>query len=166
MSTYVTSQVVFPFVRYIHIPQVLVSIQPLDRLDYAHTTTRMQLENDDICSLPEFTGVYARLGAPKPFLLAAAASGGWDTIQYALLVHMLAQVCGYQPGTLVHIVNNLHIYDRHVDLVKEVMENPEYPGPQLKLNPEVKDFYDFTEDDFELVGYQSTKLTTKFEVAE
>jgi L-arabinose isomerase len=74
MSTYVTSQVVFPFARYLHIPQVLVSIQPLDRLDYAHTTTRMQLENDDICSLPEFTGVYARLGAPKPFLLAAAAS--------------------------------------------------------------------------------------------
>ena len=99
-------------------------------------------------------------------LLAAAASGGWDTIQYAVLVHMLAQVCGYQPGTLVHIVNNLHIYDRHVDLVKEVVENPEYPGPQLKLNPNVKDFYEFTEDDFELVGYQSTKLSTRFEVAE
>ena len=99
-------------------------------------------------------------------LLAAAASGGWDTIQYAVLVHMLAQVCGYEPGTLVHIVNNLHIYDRHIDLVKEVIENPEYPGPQLKLNPNVKDFYDFTEDDFELVDYQSTKLTTKFEVAE
>ena len=74
MSTYVTSQVVFPFARYLQIPQVLISIQPLDRLDYAHTTTRMQLENDDICSLPEFTGVYARLGAPKPFLLVAAAS--------------------------------------------------------------------------------------------
>ena len=99
-------------------------------------------------------------------LLAAAASGGWDTIQYAVLVHMLAQVCGYQPGTLVHIVNNLHIYDRHMDLVKEVIENPEYPGPQLMLNPNVKDFYEFTEDDFELVGYQSTKLTKKFEVAE
>ena len=99
-------------------------------------------------------------------LLAAAASGGWDTIQYAVLVHMLAQVCGYQPGILVHIVNNLHIYDRHMDLVKEVIENPEYPGPQLKLNPKVKDFYEFTEDDFELVGYQSTKLSKKFEVAE
>ena len=99
-------------------------------------------------------------------LLAAAASGGWDTIQYALLVHMLAQVCGYQPGELVHIVNNLHIYDRHMDLVKEVIENPEYPGPQLKLNSNVKDFYEFTEDDFELVDYQSTKLTTRFEVAE
>ena len=79
---------------------------------------------------------------------------------------MLAQVCGYQPGELVHIVNNLHIYDRHMGLVKEVIENPEYDAPKLKINPNVKDFYDCTEDDFELVGYQSTKLMTKFEVAE
>jgi thymidylate synthase len=99
-------------------------------------------------------------------LLAAAASGGWDTMQYAILTHMLAQVCGYEVGELVHIVNNLHIYDRHIDAVKEVMNNPEYPAPKLWINPEVKDFYDFTEDDFELVDYQSTKLTTKFEVAE
>jgi thymidylate synthase len=99
-------------------------------------------------------------------LLAAAASGGWDTMQYAILTHMLAQVCGYEVGELVHIVNNLHIYDRHVDAVKEVMNNPEYPAPKLWINPEVKDFYDFTEDDFELIDYQSTKLTTKFEVAE
>lgn len=99
-------------------------------------------------------------------LLAAAASGGWDTMQYAVLVHMLAQVCGYKVGELVHIVNNLHIYDRHMDLVKEVIENPEYDAPQLKLNPDIKDFYAFKEEDFELVGYQSTKLMTKFEVAE
>jgi thymidylate synthase len=99
-------------------------------------------------------------------LLAAAASGGWDTVQYALLTHMLAQVCGYEVGELVHIVNNLHIYDRHVEVAKEIMNNPEYPAPVLKLNPEVKDFYDFTEDDFELVGYQSTKLEKKFQVAE
>lgn len=99
-------------------------------------------------------------------LLAAAASGGWDTMQYAILTHMLAQVCGYEVGELVHIVNNLHIYDRHVDAVKEVMNNPEYPAPKLWINPAVKDFYDFTEDDFELVDYQSTKLTTKFQVAE
>ncbi|MEE1302867.1 MAG: thymidylate synthase [Bacteroidales bacterium] len=99
-------------------------------------------------------------------LLAAAASGGWDTMQYAILTHMLAQVCGYEVGELVHIVNNLHIYDRHIDAVKEVMNNPEYPAPKLWINPEVKNFYDFTEDDFALVDYQSTKLTTKFEVAE
>jgi len=74
MATYVTSQVVFPFARYLRVPQILIALQPLDRLDYAKTTTRMQLENDDVCSLPEFAGVYARLGAPKPFFLVAAAS--------------------------------------------------------------------------------------------
>lgn len=99
-------------------------------------------------------------------MLAAAASGGWDTMQYALLTHMLAQVCGYEVGELVHIVNNLHIYDRHVDAVKEVLENTEYDAPKLWINPEVKDFYSFTEDDFKLIDYQSTKLSTKFEVAE
>ena len=99
-------------------------------------------------------------------LLAAAASGGWDTMEYAILVHMLAQVCGYQVGELVHIVDNLHIYDRHTDAVRECLGNPEYPAPTLWINPEVKDFYAFTEDDFRLDNYQSTKLSTKFEVAE
>lgn len=99
-------------------------------------------------------------------LLAAAASGGWDTIQYAILVYMLAQVCGYEPGELVHIINNLHIYNRHIELVKEICSNPEYPAPILCINPEVKDFYDFTENDFELKKYMSTKLETKFEIAE
>lgn len=99
-------------------------------------------------------------------LLAAAASGGWDTMEYAILVHMLAQVCGYQVGELVHIVDNLHIYDRHTDAVRECLGNPEYPAPKLWINPEVKDFYAFTEDDFRLDNYQSTKLSTKFEVAE
>lgn len=99
-------------------------------------------------------------------LLAAAASGGWDTMEYAILVHMLAQVCGYEVGELVHIVDNLHIYDRHVDAVRECLGNPEYPAPTLWINPEVKDFYDFKEEDFRLDNYQSTKLSTKFEVAE
>lgn len=99
-------------------------------------------------------------------LLAAAASGGWDTMEYAILVHMLAQVCGYQVGELVHIVDNLHIYDRHTDAVRECLGNPEYPAPKLWINPEIKDFYAFTEDDFRLDNYQSTKLSTKFEVAE
>ena len=74
MSTYVTSAVVFPFAKYLHVPQILVAIQPLDRLDYAKTTTYMQLCNDDICSLPEFSGVYERLGAPAPFFLVEAES--------------------------------------------------------------------------------------------
>ena len=99
-------------------------------------------------------------------LLAAASSGGWDTMQYAMLTHMIAQVCGYQVGELVHIVNNLHIYDRHLEVVKKLLDNPEYDAPTFKLNPEVKDFYAFTEDDFILENYQATKLTERFEVAE
>lgn len=99
-------------------------------------------------------------------MLAAASSGGWDTMEYAILTHMLAQSCGYEPGELVHIVHNLHIYDRHIDAIKEVLNNQEYPAPKLWLNPDVKDFYSFTEDDFRLDNYQSTKLSTKFEVAE
>ena len=98
--------------------------------------------------------------------LAAAASGGWDTMEYAILVHMLAQVCGYKVGELVHIVHNLHIYDRHVEPIKKILENPEYPAPTLWINPEIKNFYDFKEEDFRLDNYQSTKLTERFEVAE
>lgn len=73
MSTYITSQVVFPFAKYLNVPQVLVALQPLDRLDYSKTTTYMQLCNDDICSMPEFSGVYERLGAPKPFFIVETA---------------------------------------------------------------------------------------------
>ncbi len=72
MSTYITSQVVFPFAKYLKVPQILVAFQPLDRLDYSKTTTYMQLCNDDICSMPEFSGVYERLGAPKPFFIVEA----------------------------------------------------------------------------------------------
>lgn len=74
MATYIPSAVVFPFAKYLDIPQILVGLQPLDRLDYAKTTTYMQLCNDDICSMPEFSGVYERLGAQKPFFLVAAAN--------------------------------------------------------------------------------------------
>ena len=74
MSTYITSAVVFPFAKYLRIPQVLVGLQPLDQLDYSKTTTYMQLCNDDICSMPEFAGVYQRMGAPKPYFIVEAAS--------------------------------------------------------------------------------------------
>ena len=74
MATYITSAVAFPFAKYLKIPQILVGIQPLDRLDYTKTTTYMQLCNDDICSMPEFSGVYERLGAEKPFFMIEAQS--------------------------------------------------------------------------------------------
>ena len=74
MSTYITSQVVFPFAKYLRVPQILLALQPLERLDYTKTTTYMQLCNDDICSLPEFAGVYERLGAKKPYIIVETAS--------------------------------------------------------------------------------------------
>lgn len=74
MSTYITSAVVFPFAKYLKVPQILVGIQPLDKLDLTKTTTYIQLCNDDICSMPEFSGVYERLGAPMPFFLVETAN--------------------------------------------------------------------------------------------
>lgn len=96
---------------------------------------------------------------------AAAASGGFDTIEYAILVHMIAQVCGLKPGILNHYVNNLHIYDRHIPIMQEVLNNPEYEAPEFWINPEVKNFYDFTVDDFKLINYKSTKYQGKIPVA-
>jgi thymidylate synthase len=96
---------------------------------------------------------------------AAASSGGFDTIEYALLVHMIAQVCGLKPGILNHYVNNLHIYDRHVEIMKEVLNNPEYEAPTLWINPDVKNLEDFTIDDFKLIDYKSTKYNGKIPVA-
>ncbi len=96
---------------------------------------------------------------------AAAASGGFDTIEYAILVHMIAQVCGLRPGILNHYVNNLHIYDRHIPIMQEVLNNPEYDAPEFWINPEVKNFYDFTIDDFKLLDYKSTKYAGKIPVA-
>ena len=97
--------------------------------------------------------------------LAAGAAGGWDEIGEAVLQHMLAQVSGLQVGTMVHLVNNLHVYDRHMQYIDEIISNPEYESPVLKVNPNITNFYDFKPEDFELIGYKSTKLSTKFDVA-
>lgn len=97
--------------------------------------------------------------------LSASGSGSWDTIEAALLTHMLAQSTGYKVGHLHHIVFNEHIYDRHIPILKEIIKNPEYQAPTLWINPEKTDFYSFTEDDFKLENYQATKLDKKFEVA-
>lgn len=97
--------------------------------------------------------------------LAAAAAGGWDEIGEAVLQHMLAQVSGLQVGEMVHLTNNLHVYDRHMQHIPEILANEEYEAPKLWINPDVKNFYDFTVDDFKLIDYKSTKLSSTFEVA-
>ena len=94
------------------------------------------------------------------------AANGWNIAQYAILLMMVAQVNNMIAGELVHVIADCHIYDRHVPMIKELLDREEYPAPKVRLNPEVKDFYAFTEDDFRLDNYQSTKLSTKFEVAE
>ncbi len=92
-------------------------------------------------------------------------ANNWNVCQYAVLLIMLAQVSGLKVGELVHVIADAHIYDRHIPVVKKMMENPQYAAPTLKVNPDVKNFYDFTVDDFELVGYESTPLDGKLEVA-
>jgi len=70
-------------------------------------------------------------------------------------VHMLAQVCGYKPGELVHVIADAHIYDRHVPLIEELISRPSLPAPKFWLNPEIKDFYEFTTDDVRLDDYET-----------
>lgn len=99
-------------------------------------------------------------------LLTAAGPGGFDVVEYAILQHMIAQVSGLEAGELVHHVVNLHIYDRHEQYLPEIMSNTEYSAPVFKINKNIKNFYDFTLNDFDLVDYQATPLSKKFEVAE
>jgi thymidylate synthase len=82
------------------------------------------------------------------------AANNWNVVQYAVLVMMLAQVCGFQPGELVHVIADAHIYDRHVDIIKELIQRPQYPAPKVTLNPDIHDFYDFTPDDVIVENYQ------------
>ncbi len=74
-------------------------------------------------------------------------------MQYAVLVHMLAQVCGMKPGELVHVIADAHIYDRHVPIIRELIERKPFEAPSFWLNPEVKDFYRFTRQDVRLDNY-------------
>jgi len=94
-----------------------------------------------------------------------AVANNWNVVQYAVLLHMLAQVSGLKVGELVHVIADAHIYDRHIPVVKKMLDNPEFPAPKFWINPDVKNFYDFTVDDFKLEGYEFNKLDEKFEVA-
>ena len=81
------------------------------------------------------------------------AANNWNVCQYAVLMHMLAQVCDMRVGELVHVIADAHIYDRHVPIVKELIERPQYDAPKFWLNPDIKDFYQFTMDDIRITDY-------------
>jgi len=81
-------------------------------------------------------------------------ANNWNVVQYAVLMYMMAQVCGLKVGELVHVIADAHIYDRHIPIVKEIIEHEQYDAPEFWINPEVKDFYQFTLDDFKIKNYR------------
>ena len=92
-------------------------------------------------------------------------ANNWNVVQYSILLIMMAQVSGLVPGELVHVIADAHIYDRHVPLVEEVLKNKSKPAPKLIVDPDIKNFYDFTVDSFKLEGYEPSKFEHKIPVA-
>ncbi len=92
-------------------------------------------------------------------------ANNWNVCQYAVLMHMLAQVCGMKAGEFVHVIADAHIYDRHVPLVEELIGREPLPAPKFWLNPEVRDFYAFTADDVKLTDYETHEQIRDIPVA-
>ncbi|MBQ4531448.1 MAG: thymidylate synthase [Lachnospiraceae bacterium] len=80
-------------------------------------------------------------------------ANNWNVCQYAILLMMFAQVCDMEAGELVHVIADAHIYDRHIPIVKELITRETYLAPKVSLNPEIKDFYDFTRNDVIVENY-------------
>lgn len=93
------------------------------------------------------------------------AANNWNVVQYSVLLYMFAQVSGLVPGELVHLIADAHIYDRHIPIVKEIIEHEQYEAPTFWLNPEIKNFYDFTTDDIKLKGYKCSDVKYNIPVA-
>lgn len=93
------------------------------------------------------------------------AANNWNVVQYAVLLHMFAQVCDMQVGELVHVIADAHIYDRHIPIIKELIERPTYASPKFSMNKNVKNFYDFTVDDFTIEDYQAGEQIKNIPIA-
>ncbi len=92
-------------------------------------------------------------------------ANNWNVVQYAVLVHMMAQVSGLRAGELVHVIADCHIYDRHVPLVEKMLRNEEFDAPAFRMDPSVTDFYAFTVDSFSLEDYRYAPFSEKIPVA-
>lgn len=92
-------------------------------------------------------------------------ANNWNVVQYAVLLKMFAQVSGLVAGKLIHVIADAHIYDRHIPLVEELIKRPQYPAPTFHMNPNVKNFYEFTLDDFSLENYQKNEQIKNIPVA-
>lgn len=93
------------------------------------------------------------------------AANNWNVVQYSILLMMFAQVSGLMPGQLVHVISDAHIYNKHVPVIEEIIKRPQYPAPKVKLNPEVKDFYDFTTADIIIEDYQTNPQILNIPIA-
>lgn len=92
-------------------------------------------------------------------------ANNWNVCQYAVLVHMIARATGYEAGELVHVIADAHIYDRHIPIVKEIIEHEQYDAPEFVMDENVKDFYDFKVDSFDFKDYKYNDKKYKIEVA-
>ena len=93
-------------------------------------------------------------------------ANAFNVFQYALLTRMFAQVSGLEPGELVHMIADAHIYDKHIPIIEELIKRPQYPAPKFTLNPEVKNFYDFTLEDISVENYKAGEQVRNIPVAE
>lgn len=93
------------------------------------------------------------------------AANNWNVCQYAILLMMVAQSCGMVAGELVHMIADAHIYDRHVDVVRELISRPRYQAPKVSLTPDVTDFYAFTTDDLIVEGYKHGEQVKNIPIA-
>lgn len=92
-------------------------------------------------------------------------ANNWNVVQYSILVHMLAQVSGLSVGEFVHVIADAHIYDRHLDIVKELISRKTYDAPTLQVNKDIKNFYDFKVEDFTLINYKKNSQVKNIPVA-
>jgi len=92
-------------------------------------------------------------------------ANNWNVVQYAVLVHMFARASGLIPGELVHVIADAHIYDRHVPLVKKLLEQTPTPAPMFSVDSEITDFYRFTVDSFHVENYTPAPFDDKIPVA-
>lgn len=93
------------------------------------------------------------------------AANNWNVCQYAVLLHMMAQVNDMAVGELVHVIADAHIYDRHIPLIKELISRKPFPAPKFWLNPDIKDFYEFTPDDIKVTDYETGPQITNIPIA-
>lgn len=156
-----SKEIDFPEGRFKQIDRV-IHLLKTDPMNRRITTNMLNLEEMKDMTLPPCcyeTWWSVRDGYLDMMLIQRSgdiipASGAINVTQYALLLVMMAQATNYKIGKMTHVINNLHVYDRHTEIAKELLRRKEYGQPTLHVNTNIKNFYDFTVDDFVLENYK------------